>query len=928
MSESNMAVHSPVDPFDADSHSKYISSIRLLESSSPSFHEHLANAYLKKLEHFVLSPIEYTQWMDDVNKLEDIEQQKTFLLKIYSYIVKDYSVVEYWKPYLELAISCEDLHLIDEASLNSLFEEALYDTVYDYQNTSKIWKIIISYYEAKLQDDDLFSKLVGLHKRRLSYPHETLDESFQDFSSFISNNDPKNYSKHMPLVNKVYSRSKRQQRYYEIHELKISKDPSNINLWLEYLQAVCEYANGDIQKMNTLFARATYSVDNIQIWLSYLYVIYDPKNKFSKSQTETFLTNFVRKYPESPLSHAEYIRNCLEFVEGGYQKFLSARNRVNSSNLMEASAYDEWKILALSILTSETSITRTGENLDIVDLLYADIGSFVEFAITKNNDGFHTVEKTSIVIFEELEDLESCISILDRLLKNFRDQSDIWLYVCERQKKYGTPVEQIAQILEFAIENPTSLDWPEKIIQEWLSMKQLNFDLEEYKRSLLKANSAFTLVNLERIKRQEVAEQIIEESIEKKRPHDEEPDEQSKRQKPSESKEQARNREEFTVRVTNLPNDITEKRVSQLFKDCGEIREIKLIEVENELPQATVEFSSEKELLAAVTKNLKMIGEQVVNVFRAVVSTVWITNFPPSMGHGDLENYFGSIGKVVSIRFPSLKYNNTRRFGYVEYATAELANHAVTTFDGNELKDELDGKTYRLVVKISKPEDKLKRKDNAVYESREIFIQNLDFKKVSKDVLEKEFTEYGDIERIVLPAPKQHANDKGTSKNLNSGFGFITFKSAVSATNSLAKNGQVIMDRKVQVSIAQPKKDIPHKELKFDFARTISILNLSDTINQEQVNKFAGVVGRISKIDLRPQENAALVEFEEVADSGKASLILAGKVIEGKPVEIGTYFDLKKKVNTGGGGAGAAAGDKPKLMMPASVAKRRKKKQE
>lgn len=925
MSESNVTVDGPSDPFSADFHSRNISSVRLLENSSPSFHEQLANAYLKKLEHFVLSPIEYTQWMDDVQKLEDIEQQKTILMSIYSYIVKDYPVAEYWKPYLELAISCKDLSLIDEAGLNSLFEEALYDTVYDYQSTSIIWKIILSYYEANELEDDSFLKLLDLHKRRLSYPHETLDESFQDFSSFISNNDPKNYLKHMPLANKIYSRSKKQQRYYEIHELKISKDPSNINLWLDYLQAVCEYANGDIQKMNTLFARATYSVNNIQIWLSYLYVIYDPKNQFSKSQTETFLTNFVRKYPESPLSHAEYIRNCLEFGEGGYQKFLNARNRVNSSNLMETSAYDEWKILALSILTFEISVTRSGENLDIVDLLYADIGDFVEFAITKNNDGFHTVEKTSIVIFEELEDLESCISILDRLLKNFRDQSDIWLYVCERQKKYGTPVKQVAQILEFAIENPSTLDWPEKIIQEWLSMKQLNFDLEEYKRSLLKANSAFTLVNLERIKRQEVAAQIIEENIEKKRPHDEEPEEQSKRQKPAESKELARNREEFTVRVTNLPFDITEKKVLQFFKDCGEVREIKLIEVENELPQATVEFSNEKELFAAITKNLKKIGEQVVNVSRAVVSTVWITNFPPSMAHGDLEDYFSSIGKVVSIRFPSLKYNNTRRFGYVEYATAEMANHAVATFDGNELKDELDGKTYRLVVKISKPEDKLKRKDNAVYESREIFIQNLDFKKVSKDVLEKEFIEYGDIERIVLPAPKQQANDKGNSKNLNSGFGFITFKSAVSATNALAKNGQVIMDRKLQVSIAQPKKDIQNKELKFDFTRTISILNLDDTINKEQVNKFAGVVGKISKIALRPQDNAALVEFEEVADSGKASLVLAGKVIEGKPVEIGTYFDLKKKATNGG--VNAAAGDKPKLMMPASVAKRRKKKQ-
>lgn len=50
-----------------------------------------------------------------------------------------------------------------------------------------------------------------------------------------------------------------------------------------------------------------------------------------------------------------------------------------------------------------------------------------------------------------------------------------------------------------------------------------------------------------------------------------------------------------------------------------------------------------------------------------------ITNYPPEYDEVNIRKLFKEHGEVVSVRFPSLKYNTHRRFCYVTFASPQQA---------------------------------------------------------------------------------------------------------------------------------------------------------------------------------------------------------------------------------------------------------------
>ena len=156
---------------------------------------------------------------------------------------------------------------------------------------------------------------------------------------------------------------------------------------------------------------------------------------------------------------------------------------------------------------------------------------------------------------------------------------------------------------------------------------------------------------------------------------------------------------------------------------------------------------------------------------------------------------------MVSIRFPSLKLNQSRRFCYVEYASPELAHLAILNYQGKEFEDEISNKRYRLVVDMSKPNSKKTKTDTAITE-REIYIQNLNFKTTTESDLESLFQTIGTIDSVKVPLNEKMKNQG----NINNGYAFVVFKSEVAAKNALQLNGTTLHDRKILVSQSQAKK--------------------------------------------------------------------------------------------------------------------------
>ena len=57
------------------------------------------------------------------------------------------------------------------------------------------------------------------------------------------------------------------------------------------------------------------------------------------------------------------------------------KTRALQLDLMNSNSYDDWKVLALAILSYEFSLVHSGENIDMVADLYTDAADYVDIAL-------------------------------------------------------------------------------------------------------------------------------------------------------------------------------------------------------------------------------------------------------------------------------------------------------------------------------------------------------------------------------------------------------------------------------------------------------------------------------------------------------------------------------------------------------------------
>jgi RNA recognition motif-containing protein len=107
-----------------------------------------------------------------------------------------------------------------------------------------------------------------------------------------------------------------------------------------------------------------------------------------------------------------------------------------------------------------------------------------------------------------------------------------------------------------------------------------------------------------------------------------------------------RDRERTTVLVSNLPEIATQDEVQKLFKDCGEIREIILKKLPNELV-ATVEFMERESIPAALTKDKKRVLGAEIAVNIGWQSTLFVTNFQEGMDDVKMRALFEKVGVLA-----------------------------------------------------------------------------------------------------------------------------------------------------------------------------------------------------------------------------------------------------------------------------------------
>ena len=396
-----------------------------------------------------------------------------------------------------------------------------------------------------------------------------------------------------------------------------------------------------------------------------------------------------------------------------------------------------------------------------------------------------------------------------------------------------------------------------------------------------------------------------------------------------------RDREHTSVLITNLPLDVTQTALKKYLKDFGRIQNITLVrENETDSSTALVEFEDIMDAQDCIKfRDNKYFNESQIRVTSGAGLTLFVTNFPPAADDHYLLELFKDCGEILSIRWPSLKYNTRRRFCYVSFRDREGAARG-TKLDGRLLDER-----YRLEVKVSDP-SRRKRRTDAVSEKREVFVGNLDtalkeaevrdiFGKYGtvlrvsfvggrdgRGVVPSGFVEYEDPEAAAKAVEELH-NTKVRSRVIIVQLAKAKTKITAKIDNSDAHGGGA-PDRPTSptskkasmgvpegamsppdISTIAPVPDLPPGAAQSIYEnpsipRKVAIMNLPDTVNEARVAALAGEVGEVEKLVLQPGKGSAVVTFVEEAAAGKAMLALDGRVFEGRRISTGGMKELAK----------------------------------
>lgn len=547
-------------------------------------------------------------------------------------------------------------------------------------------------------------------------------------------------------------------------------------------------------------------------------------------------------------------------------------------------------------------------------------------------------------------------------LQYYRWEMSAWGKIAYSENAANAPSSprpsEATKVLRTALKRP-KLDWPERLIQvlqdhcedheDAAELQSASVQIWKTKRTVQKrrgeeayeayeaaqaqalqqvqslkaevsADSAVSFASSKR-KRDNETSDVAEEAAAKKTRGNEDDARMDMEEAPSSVPlEFKRDRENATVIVKNLPQSTTESRIRQYFRDCGSINSL-VLDVNDLLKTATatIEFQSRDDALTAQTKDKKDFDGQDIEVQAGSGSTIFTTNFPSTADEDWIRDKFGTFGKVVDVRFPSLQYNPRRRFCYVQFSTADEAHKAT------ELHGQAVGADLKLVAKMSDPSQRHDR-SGALEEGREIHVRNLHWEITVRE-LASSFSRYGRIAKTRIPT-----DVSGKSK----GFAFVAFKSKEEATAALDLDQTKLKGRTITVEIAtkapakrqattilrnsrssnspspdvqmsdgdQPTAAPPNSSITDRSkptsaeirSRTIALLNVPDTVNDARIRDLAEHYGPLVKIVLRPDHQGAVLEYRDVADAGKAALGLDGKEITpGRALGVGDTREMLKQ---------------------------------
>ncbi|KAF9257513.1 hypothetical protein L218DRAFT_910382 [Marasmius fiardii PR-910] len=777
---------------------------------------------------------------------------------------------------------------------------------------------------------------------RLKQPHSNSESTFQVYSTFTTNyQSPEQYESLMVAASKSRSQAVRGFQRREPFETELTQSGNSLEVYSRYALHERRAKNVDLLLMSTVYERAiaeaaqrrfreeTGAESALRLfWCGYLDAL--RINNADEATQLNALRRATRSVPGCSEVWARYIR-FLESVDPenldlGSDNVPNIYEKAFSLNLLQS---DVEQIVPIVLARAGYEKRRieggTSDDQTLPTLINVlDTGIDMVRAASGAGDSRLRLEKYLSEIYRILETTENAVEVWQKATKFSKSSYFAWTSYIDVLIKADLHDEARQIFSDISMKN---LDWPEAIWEAWLAFEHLHGNVEQIHACMDKIEKAQYQVNIRRVKEAEkasmqamqmtteqqassvlvadvpvpdVTEDVMEvdsvsgeRGIKRSAEEDLTADSQKRLRKEVThphlhplSLTMSADRENSTVLVSELANDVSDEELMNLFKDCGKIRETKITQLPNSTV-ATVEFLDRDSVPAALTKDKKRIRGNEIAVHLAWQSTLYITNFPETADDSFIRNLFSKYGTIFDVRWPSKKFKSTRRFCYLQYSSPSSAQSAL------ELNERELEPGHRMNVFISNPERKKERTDYDAND-REIYVAGLN-KSATKEDLEKFFRQYGSVKEVRL------ATD---AKNQSKGFAFIEFEETSDAQQALEANNQDFKNRRIAVTLVDPR--VKGRNAKFDKdtglgrkaeakSRSVRVRNLPPSTQEGLLQQAIEKVVPVKRLEVFGDKNEALIELESIADAGKLLLRTEPVVFNGNTLKLSEEANISEQ---------------------------------
>ncbi|KAA1112945.1 Splicing factor [Puccinia graminis f. sp. tritici] len=848
---------------------------------------------------------------------------------------------------------------ISEERLRTLAIDVMDKTGYHLLESSAIWNMWAIHEFDNLKrnwNTDGLAQFKNMVQARLRIPHTDSPKTFQMYSNLITKYENNNYEEEMVAVNTLYSPARKLMEDREAHEAQLKKSGYSCQEYLKYISWEISRKPSHFDLAQMLFERALADHPNsVELWLEFLRYLNHHRDQHALSAA--IVKRATRTVPWSGEIWACAIRTfernnqTIEAVEGLcaraiQSKFLEHDIEALISFTIGRADFHRRRLDAYIVAGGNENAEQVKSLIDMVaNVLHHGIDT-TKKVLAKTGDPSCRLEKYLATFFEHHDREDDAAKVWQKATKQYRNASSPWISAAECEARRG----DLTRAREYYKKSSNiKLDYPEYLLEAWLTFEHHFGALDDLEYAISKVNNLMKGISARRKReaeqnsetlaqnssldntvgddaggrapaetdensetRKRKAETIAEtKGGDKKIKLNTLPTEATTSTNAGEAPELKRDRENSTVLVAGLTPETSEAKISQLFRDCGRIREIAIHKISSEDVVATVEFEDRASVLPAQTKDKKLLDGVEVAVSLAWRSTLYVTNFPEDANDEWIRSKFSQFGSIFDVRWPSKRFKSTRRFCYIQFTSPASAEAAL------QLHNLEVSPKQKMSVLISDPTRKQTRSDNHAND-KELYITCLS-KYVQEDDLRKLFAQFGEIKgvRVVL-------DQAGHSK----GFAFVEYQNEMSAKAALSMNNVELKKRRIGVTISSAKglslarKNTSFKdETKLSSAtdhrsRSVRVSNIAEGTQEALIQQAFEQFGKVLKTITYPEKSEALVEFALEKDAGRVFLHKEPIVINDQKVEVSVPTATLK--------SGMAASSSFTPLLPRSTVKGKK----